>query len=246
MPDFHVNIVDWAAWGPRASGAADPSRWQVPPADAHGTSVSAPAKAVSAGFRRRLSAFGRAAAEAAEHALGGKQAMIVFASRHGDIHRTARLLEQVVGPDDLSPTDFSMSVHNAVAGILSISWKVTLPITSVAAGEDTLSAGFTEALALAQNHADIPVLLVYVDVELPTVYEKFQAEGEAAFALAVLLQVGEPAGGVVTQVTCHPWTAPNTQIGLTKQAQDMAIFLSGLGHDFSFGSKRSGWTLKRA
>lgn len=245
MTGHRINILDWAAWGEHPPGSAVDERWAIPLSGEDGMARSAPARKVGAGIRRRLSDFGRSAAEVAGQVLEERAATIVFASRHGDIHRTVKLLQQVVGGDLVSPTDFSMSVHNAVAGIMSMSWKLKLPITAVAAGEDSLGAGFTEALGIANADPETPVLLVYVDVCLPDVYVGFELEDGASFALAVLIQVGEPAEEAPAQITCRPIRPPNEAGSSQRQARELSMFLSGLGDDIRFGSKRSGWALKR-
>ena len=58
----------------------------------------------------------------------------VFVSRHGELARSMTLLQALADGQALSPTDFSMSVHNTAAGLCSIQGKAAIPMTSLAAG----------------------------------------------------------------------------------------------------------------
>ena len=67
-------------------------------------------------LRRRLDRHGRMAlATAWTCAEGLDSVQFVFASRHGDLDRTLELLTALGNKDMLSPTSFSLSVHNSTA-----------------------------------------------------------------------------------------------------------------------------------
>ena len=51
----------------------------------------------------------------------------VFASRHGEVRSTQKMLAQLVAHEPLSPVEFSHSVHNSIAGQASID-KVAGPV----------------------------------------------------------------------------------------------------------------------
>lgn len=90
----------------------------------------------------------------------------VVASRHGDSNRMISLFERICNKEESSPTDFSLSVHNALIGLYSIFKKNTHPHTSLAAGEHTFAMGFFESyvqcLTLQQK-----VGYIYYDSALP-------------------------------------------------------------------------------
>jgi len=44
---------------------------------------------------------------------------MVFASRHGEADRTLAILQDLAAGAEVSPTLFSMSVHNSVPGLWS-------------------------------------------------------------------------------------------------------------------------------
>ena len=84
---------------------------------------------------RRLSAGARLAVQLglemlARHPIDNA----IFVSRHGELARSMTLLQGLAAGKPLSPTDFSMSVHNTAAGLCSIQGKAALPMSSLAAG----------------------------------------------------------------------------------------------------------------
>lgn len=90
----------------------------------------------------------------------------VFCSSHGEITRSLALLQDLQAGEALSPTAFSLSVHNAIAGLYSIAYDNHQEITVIASGASGLGPGFIEALGLLQQgHPE--VLLVFYDEALP-------------------------------------------------------------------------------
>src|SRR5580658_10067559 len=72
-------------------------------------------------LRRRITPIGQAVLRAAWSLPGLERARFVFASRHGEFNRTLTMLEAMADDEGPSPADFSLSVHNALPGLLSIS-----------------------------------------------------------------------------------------------------------------------------
>lgn len=86
---------------------------------------------------RRLSQGARLAVQVGLSLLARHQIdSAVFVSRHGELARSMTLLQALANGQALSPTDFSMSVHNTAAGLCSIQGKAAIPMTSLAAGEN--------------------------------------------------------------------------------------------------------------
>src|SRR3546814_5162872 len=73
---------------------------------------------------------------------------LVFISRHGETPRTFEILKDLAADQPLSPTQFSLSVHNAVIGLWSIMRGETSEMTALAATGDGLEHGVLEAVAL--------------------------------------------------------------------------------------------------
>ena len=160
-------------------------------------------------LRRRLGALGRGMLHCAARAAGDiPELRSVFASRHGEPSRTMPMLEDLSRGLDISPTQFSMNVHNAVAGIWSISRGDRSACTALGAGSESFGWGLVEAYSLHRAHGGAPVLFVYGDDRLPEVlapYEPAQAQLHAmAFLIAtpgarhLQLHQDPSAGGPVT------------------------------------------------
>lgn len=117
---------------------------------------------------------------------------VVFASRHGQLSRTYKLLDHFFQHGEMSPTDFATAVHNAPAGQFSILAKQTAPISSIAAEENTFCSGMLEAL-LALESGKKAVLLVFFDDQVPDFYKHDLPSNEQseAYALGMILTAGE-------------------------------------------------------
>ncbi|MGC7559764.1 beta-ketoacyl synthase chain length factor [Pasteurella sp. PK-2025] len=117
---------------------------------------------------------------------------VVFASRHGQLSRTYKLLDHFFRHGDMSPTDFATAVHNAPAGQFSILAKQTAPISSIAAEENTFCSAMLEAL-LALKNGKKAVLLVFFDDQVPDFYKQDlpQHEQSAAYAVGMILTAGD-------------------------------------------------------
>ncbi|MGN7509380.1 beta-ketoacyl synthase chain length factor [Aeromonas salmonicida] len=114
----------------------------------------------------------------------------IFVSRHGELARSVTLLQSLAARLALSPTDFSMSVHNTAAGLCSIKGQAAIPMTSLAAGEGGLMAGFTEAVAALHAGAR-QVLLVAFEGPVPDFHRLWLPDEAPPHALGLILQAGE-------------------------------------------------------
>lgn len=141
--------------------------------------------------RRRLSPLTKMAFHVALSQSIGSSVPIVFASRHGDLHKTLELLQDVVHRQPLSPTQFALSVHNAIAGQLSIFCQHQAEHSSIAAGDSSLHYAIVEAFAMLAGTYCPEVLVVYADQPVPAVYQCFTQQPSAPAALALLLSNAE-------------------------------------------------------
>ncbi len=184
----------WAAWPPGIAAATGPER---PSRD------EAPARP-DVGFvaplqRRRLSdvtrmAFAVAAQCLEQDARDPDEAApaFVFCSRYGEYAESFESLQQVVREQPVSPTAFSMSVHNTAASQLAMHRRDRSPCTALAGGEATLETAFVEAFAQIAETGG-PVMVVYHDEPLPALYHEQQTTVRSSLALALLL--ARPAAG---------------------------------------------------
>ena len=201
-------IKQWAAWAP---GIETPEQWlSWANNSAEGSLLQGDASpkllAVPAMQRRRMSRLSKMALEVA-YACSGENTTLrtVFASRHGEIHRTTKILNELFSGEGVSPTAFSLSVHNAASGLYSIARNAPAPTTSVAAGQNTFMAGLFEALGFLKQ-AEQRVLLVFAEEPLPEAYHCFADESQNAYAFALWLERedGEGVTHSITPISAQP------------------------------------------
>ncbi|MFA5494736.1 MAG: beta-ketoacyl synthase chain length factor [Porticoccaceae bacterium] len=181
---IEFSISNWSGWTlPSAAGLFPAAAVQV--ADAPDVSPIPPL------LRRRLNTLGRAcAAEILRHMRTGDNPPIVYCSRHGDIERTLGVLVDLARGEPVSPMNFSLTVHNAIAGIVSIHQGISANISSIAAGEEGLVPVLFEALGLlGEEHPT--VLCVLGDVPLPAIYRGHCPWPDLPFAACFTVSSGE-------------------------------------------------------
>ncbi|CAH0991523.1 hypothetical protein SIN8267_01629 [Sinobacterium norvegicum] len=115
----------------------------------------------------------------------------VFASRHGELPRTAKLIEGLIAGDDVSPMGFSQSVHNTSAGLHTIISTQRLPVNSIAGGEQTFSQAWIECYIYLQQNPTHSVLLQYFDEPVPDIFQPTCQGGNQNLALGLVLRAGD-------------------------------------------------------
>lgn len=187
-------IDAWQAWIPTLAESSSAMRiWHAWPklnGEAIGLAPSEPnVKFVDPMVRRRLNPFGRASL-ATLHALYSRAdgAMpMVFASRHGDLLRTIDMLKTIAGSASISPTNFGLTVHNAVVGIAAILFKNTQPALAISAGLDTFWFGLADAVARSQA-TNQSHLYIFADLPTPDIYRQYADVEDLARVFACVIQ----------------------------------------------------------
>lgn len=213
------NILDWKAWTPAHNDAPDVS-------------------VIPAMLRRRLSPLGRAALSVIMPLAQTHGAMpLVYVSRHGDLNRTLGLLEDMAKSEPLSPTAFSLSVHNATAGLFSIQQGLTSNITAISGGAQELVPALLEALGLC-NEQTPQVLCIFCDEPTPEIYRHQADQPAHAYALALILGVGQE---------WHLEHAGQGDAGAAPEPQALQLLrlLQGDIDSLSLSHNRSNWQLRR-
>lgn len=146
---------------------------------------------VPAALRRRCSNFSKVTLAVAHAAMRRSPSVAnphtVFASSHGESQITKDLLGELASHQPLSPMGFSLSVHNAASGLHSIATGNTAPSTAIAAGEDLLMVGLSEALlALSVGGAE-SVLCVCSDDRVPDLFLREAQERGIPYAFSIAL-----------------------------------------------------------
>ena len=187
-------ISSWSGWTSLATG--EPHTHASAVADIHchdSTATESPilvsqspdVSLIPALLRRRLNPMGRACvSEMLRHLQEGDNPAVVYCSRHGDIERTLSVLMEQARGEPLSPMNFSLAVHNAITGVISIHQQISANISSIAAGEECLVPVLLEAAGLLSD--DCPaVLCVFCDVPLPEIYRDPRQQTPAPYAACI-------------------------------------------------------------
>jgi hypothetical protein len=224
MMRARLHILDWMARMPGLETRRQWAAWAR--GDEPGPAL--PDEAGGAGvmpkmLRRRLGPMGQMAIAAIDAMAPLPPARYLFCSRHGEFHRSLGLLDAIARRQPVSPAEFSMSVHNALVGLLSIATKDMAGHTAIAAGKDSLAWGLVEAASCLAADPAQPVLLIYHDEDLPPPYAGFNAPGGATLALAVLL--GASGGGETIDMTAERADG-DPAASTVKQALDLLRFLA--------------------
>jgi len=236
-------VAAWSAWAPSRETAADWRAWAGAGSGAADLNVAP--TAVPMMLRRRATALGQkviAGALACGEAL--RAGRYVLASRHGEFSRTLRILESLAKHELPSPADFSMSVHNALAGLLSIHFNNMRGHTALAAGVDTFGFGLVEAATCLAEQPQEPVLLIFGDEPLSGEFTTFGAD-DVGLPLVVALALRAPRAaedGIVFEAKPRCSGAPSS-------AAPALVFLRFLlsGEDVAVSEgARMTWTWRRA
>lgn len=189
MIDLH--IAQWNAWAPGLETADAWRAWAQTPwlltdeGQQPGCEFLAPMQ------RRRLSRMARMALQVAWPLCGDdEQLPLVFASRHGETPRTFALLGEVADGQPLSPTQFGLSVHNAIAGQWSLLRGQRAEATAIAGEGDTFEHAVLEAALLLDQGAPA-VILIMAEERPPAAYDPWIADVPFSYALALRLSAGE-------------------------------------------------------
>jgi hypothetical protein len=192
-------------------------------------------------LRRRAGRLGRMALETAYACTEARgPAPLVFCSRHGEVRRAVELLTTLAQKQPLSPANFSVAVHNAIAGLFSIAGGDTTPTTAVSAGAATAPCGIIEACGMLASGEDEVVLIVY-DEPLPAAYQGYADGAEYPYAWAWRMT---PAG---RESIALSWTS-ETQAGTDPAAEPVGLqllrcfLLSATGRTITAGGRAWHWS----
>jgi|SRR5207253_1187482 len=190
MSEINFNIAQWRAWAPGLESVGDWRSWSRQPVVRDSSDAAPDVSFLPAMQRRRLSRLARMAFSVGwPLAEGREQLPLVFISRHGEAQRTLDILIDLATDQPLSPTQFSLSVHNAVIGLWSIMRGETSEMTALTATGDGLEHGMLEAAALLNEGAPA-VLLVITEEQPPEAYATWIDDVPFPYAVGLLLTPG--------------------------------------------------------
>jgi hypothetical protein len=185
------NISHWRAWAPGLSTVEDWEQWSQHPTRPDSRDEAPDVSFLPAMQRRRLSRLARMAFSVGWPIAEGREHLpLVFVSRHGETPRTFEILSDLASNQPLSPTQFSLSVHNAVIGLWSILRGEASEMTALAAAGDGLEHGILEAAAMLSEGAPA-VLLIVAEETPPEAYTPWIDDVPFPYALGLLLTPGD-------------------------------------------------------
>jgi len=172
--------------------------------------------------RRRASPLGRALADVSAEAMQAAgvdpaEVAIVVGSAVAEGTTLLAILDQIwLRREPVSPAAFTMSVHNAAAGLISISHGNRNFATSLAADSDTPAAALFEGLALARSHGR-PVLVACGDEASLENLVHDDRRWDALAAAVVLLPPGSahPVANTDDSSAARPAAAPVLELALS-------------------------------
>lgn len=205
------------------------------------TTTAKPAlKKIPLMLRRRFTAIGKYSVEAAMPLLAENEHMpLVFASRHGDVDLTFSLLNDISNDESLSPTGFSLAVHNAVSGLFSIARKDKSATTAISAAENLIPFALLEAATQLQESEH--VLCIICESILPDIYKPFAYSPPFTYAIAMVLS-REQGDTLYLKSTPSTETKPQQK---NEFEELMALLLSQHNSARFPSTKNIEWTIQR-
>ncbi len=195
MSSPRIAVTGLGFW---ATGFPTVAAWTAGTADP--TADKPQGKALDRVNRRRAGPLDRALADVVADAIAQAgvdpaSVPVVVGSSIGEAVTMIGLLDEMWrNHNPMSPADFTMSVHNAASGLISISNKNRGMTTSIAADENTPAAALLEGIGLALTR-EVPVVVACADEPAPPTLVQ-HAPPWAMLASAVVLAPQGAAGAL--------------------------------------------------
>jgi len=234
----------WAAIAPGLDTQQGWRRWLQDPQPLDQAIGKIDLAAVPAMLRRRFNSLGKCAMGAALPLLDGIDTIpALFASRHGDTELTFSLLETLGRGEPVSPTSFSLAVHNAVSGLYTIARHDSSEVNVISAMRGLVLQAFFEAAGQLQERDRL--LCVIYDVPLPEFYRRHGGEEDLPFAYAIAMLLSRDSGEryVFAQDGIAP--ADVAQGGDADQIRLLRL-LTGLDDSLYLSHNGLGWRIAKA
>jgi len=241
---IRFSVLRWAAWAPGRETQAAWCQWAG--SEAPADDYAALPQALPMMLRRRLSPFAQRLVSVINAcALRLPPSRFVLSTRHGELARALNVLKDIEAETLPSPTDFSMSIHHALLGLLSIHSDNRLGHTALSAGSSSFGVGLMEAATCVAERPDENVIFVHADDQLPESYAAFREADDADLPLVVALGLGPPIGVPHDDISLQlaPRTANKTP-SLSLATDFLRFFLSKARTARSV-DKRSDWIWRR-
>ncbi|QBF81973.1 hypothetical protein EXU30_04115 [Shewanella maritima] len=198
---------------------------------------------VPAGIKRRASQLSKLVINTCLPIIAERSVdYVVFATQHGEIHRTLNLLTDLASEEELSPTAFAQSVTSTAPGLLTIASKQPIAFTTVSGGKNTLQAGLIEVAMRFYQQPQSNILLIVTDEALPEIYQHHSAEQHQQNLLALYFTQGQS-----WQIECNSANNGEHSAGEAEPAETSARtrfadkLADNTSFDFDFTNTRWSW-----
>lgn len=233
----NVRITSWAAIAPDIKGETGATRF------ADFASIDKDSfKKIPPLLRRRFNTLGKCAMAAVLQLLNdGDYMPSVFASRHGDTALTLSLLEGIGRDEDMSPTNFSLAVHNAVSGLYTMARKDTSAVTAIASADGLIVSALLESAGLLTTCER--VLCVIYDLPLPALYQRYMPSVSFPYAIALILSHSEGIAYTLEQQRVEDVSQGETVP--EEELQQFLDLLTGASMECELKSNGTTWSMKK-
>ncbi len=194
VPELIFAIKRWSAWLP--DQPIDDSRqgWK------NGRNLTIESTTPNLSFlslmqRRRLTPMARAAiAVAWDCWQPGDQIPTIFCSTHGETTSCFNILSVLADNQEVSPTQFTLSVHSGIAAVFSILTNNQSAYIAMAPGADNHTNALLEAYGLIYEQSS-EILVVFYDQPIPDIYRPTTISPSTISALALRLTIPDLQSG---------------------------------------------------
>lgn len=240
---MNFRLESWAAMAPGLETTEDWQQWLRNPDEIPQALGKVTIPGVPAMLRRRFNTLGKCAMAAAMPLVEGIDAIpSIFASRHGDTELSFSLLRGIGQDEPMSPTSFSLAVHNAVAGLFSIARKDTSAVTAIAAMEGLVLQTFLEAIGQLQESERI--FCVIYDIPLPEFYRQHSNGNAPDFPYAIAMILGR-SDGESLRLEPTAAAAPMDSAAADSEPMRLLALLSGLSGETLLQQRGETWRIAR-
>ncbi len=182
-------IKRWSAWLPNQSVVTNNGAWP------NGRNLALEMTTPDLSFlplmqRRRLTPLARAAVAVAWDCWQpGAQIPTIFCSTHGETTSCFNILSVLANNQDVSPTQFTLSVHSGVAAVFSILTNNQAATIAMAPSTNNHTNALLEAYALICDQST-DILVVFYDQPIPEIFRATTNSPSTLSALA--MRLGKP------------------------------------------------------
>jgi hypothetical protein len=235
MKTLDFILSNWSAWAP---GVESLNERLITDA-----SVGVP-KSIPNMLVRRLTPLARAVFKVADQCVNNGEALpVVFSSAHGEVCKSLAMLKAIQSEEELSPTAFSLSVHNAIAGLFSIAYGNTQEITVIASGQEGIAPAFIDALGMLHEGTK-EVLMVFYDEPIADFYPVAPFKLSHPFPCVLVLRIALSGDGMPLQFCRSNQSRDDGEHILQLLAflkflitDERSLSLGNLGHSWTWNKK---------